>query len=231
MIRRAGRRGKDADGRFAEPAWTRSSPQWQQIDAHLPANHVARQINEMVDQLDLSCLFGSYQGHGSKAHRPDLLLKMVLYEIQRGKPSPAEWHRDLRENEVLKWLVLGIQPCRAAVYEFRDRLADYWDQWNAQALQMARQRGATLGQRGALDGSLMAALASRHKLVNQQTLRGRIEELDKVVVADEQGAATEPPCRRRTAVRRSTVLPARVKVPVPIIRDRAARSLVASTKV
>lgn len=191
MIRRAGRRGKDADGRFAESPWNQRSPPWKQIDARLPADHVARQISELVDQLDLSSLFGSYQGRGSKAHRPDLLLKMVLYEIQRGKPSPAEWHRDLQENEVVKWLVFGVQPCRAAVYEFRDRLADYWDQWNAQVLQMARQRGATIGKRAALDGSLMAALASRHKLVNQQTLHGRIEDLDKVVAADEQGAVTE----------------------------------------
>jgi transposase len=191
MIRRPGRRDKDADGRFAEPPWNQSSPPWQRIDARLPSHHVARQISEIVDQLDLGSLFGSYWGRGSKAHRPDLLLKMVLYEIQCGKPSPAEWHRDLRENEVVKWLVFGIQPCRAAVYEFRDRLADYWDQWNAQVLQMAQQRGVTIGERGALDGSLMAALASRHKLVNQKTLDGRIGELNRVVAADEQGAVSE----------------------------------------
>jgi len=132
MIRRSARRSKDADRRFAEPPWNESSPQWQQIDARLPADHLARRINEMVDQLDLSRLFRSYDGRGSKAHRPDLLLKMALYEIQCGKQSPAQWHRDLRENEAVKWLAFGIQPCRAAVYDFRDRLVPCWDDWNAQ---------------------------------------------------------------------------------------------------
>ncbi len=186
MIRRPARRGKDADGRFAEPPWNESSPQWQQIDARLPADHLAHRMNEVIDQLDLSSLFGSYDGRGSKAHRPDLLLKMVLYEIQCGKPSPAQWYRDLRENEVVKWLVFGIQPCRAAVYEFRDRLVPCWDDWNAQVLQMAQQWGLTIGERGALDGSLVAALASRHKLVNQKALHQRMQELREAIGADQQ---------------------------------------------
>ena len=86
----------------------------------------------------------------------------------------------------MKWLVFGIQPCRAAVYEFRDRLVPCWDDCNAQVLQMARQRGLTIGRRGALDGSSVAALASRHKLVNQKALHQRMQELREAIRADEQ---------------------------------------------
>src|SRR3954469_26027958 len=77
--------------RFAPPPWDRRSPEWLQIPASLPADHLARAIDEAVDQLDLSSLFVSYAGVGSKAHRPDLMLKIVLYEIQTGCRSPAQW--------------------------------------------------------------------------------------------------------------------------------------------
>ena len=187
MLRRRGRRGKDADDRFAAPPWDKGSPSWQEIDARLPADHLARKIHWIVQQLDLGTLFESYGGRGSQAHRPDLLLKLVLYETQCGKPSPAGWYRDARENDAVKWLLLGMRPCRASVYEFRDRMGDVWDELNAQVLELARHNGVTVGVRSALDGTLVAALASRHKLVNQETLAKRIQELDQAIEADQQG--------------------------------------------
>ena len=189
MIRRHTRRGKDADDRFAKPPWSNDSPAWQEIDAHLPADHLAREVDQAVGQLDLSVLFASYDWRGSRAHRPDLLLKMILYETQCGKPSPAEWHRDLRENDAVKWLVFGIQTSRATLYEFRDRLICFWDQWNQEVLHMAQELGLPVGVRGALDGSSVAALASRHKLVNQKTLRGRMAELNRAIETDQQDHA------------------------------------------
>ena len=74
--------------RFAAPPWNPQSPEWLAIEDSLPADHLARAIDEAVDQLDLTPLFASYLGVGSKAHRPDLMLKIVLYEIQTGHHSP-----------------------------------------------------------------------------------------------------------------------------------------------
>src|SRR5438105_4205634 len=80
--------------RFARPPWDRHSPEWLAIEDSLPADHLARVIDEAVDQLDLTPLFASYAGVGSQAHRPDLMLKIVLYEIQTGCQSPAQWAQD-----------------------------------------------------------------------------------------------------------------------------------------
>src|ERR1700724_1255490 len=70
-------------GRFAAPPWQRNSPDWQRIDGKLPADHRARQIDRGFDQLDLAGLFAAYAGTGSAAHRPDLILKGVLFEVPR----------------------------------------------------------------------------------------------------------------------------------------------------
>lgn len=43
----------------------------------------------------------------------------------------------------------------------------------------------------AVDGTLIAALASRHRLVNQKTLTERLQTLEQAVAADDQGRAIE----------------------------------------
>ena len=46
-------------------------------------------------------------------------------------------------------------------------------------------QGLTTASRGSLDGTLIAAHASRHRLVNLSRLRRQLEEWDRVVAADE----------------------------------------------
>jgi transposase len=123
--------------RFAAPRWTTGSEQWQALDERLPPDHLARRIARAVDMLDLRPLWDSYLGVGKKALRPDLLLKLVVYEMYSKRPSPAQWGKDARESEPVRWLLFGLEPSRARLYEFRDRLAPFWDDWNAQVLQRA----------------------------------------------------------------------------------------------
>ncbi len=146
MIAIRERHGKDADRRFAEPPWDEQTPRWQEIDQSLPADHLARQIDEVVGELDLAGLFATYSGRGSKALWPDLLLRLVLYEMQRGRLSPAEWFLDARENEPAQWLLFGMKPSRTALYEFLDRLQGFWDDWNEQVLHKAQELGAAGGR-------------------------------------------------------------------------------------
>jgi transposase len=193
MIAIRERHGKDADHRFAEPPWDEHTLRWQEIDRCLPADHLARQIDQVIEELDLAGLCATYVGRGNKALWPDLLLRLVLYEMQRGRQSPAEWFLDARESEPLQWLLFGMKPSRTALYEFSDRLERFWDDWNQQTLHGAQEQGVSLGDRVAVDGTLIAALASRHRMVNQKTLTDRLEALKQVVAANESGQVAEAP--------------------------------------
>jgi transposase len=173
---------------FAPAPWDESTPAWQEIDRRIPPQHLARQIDAAVDGLNLEELFASYQGRGTQPHPPALLLKMVLYEMRQGKPSPAEWFRDSRESDSLKWLGRGLQPSRTCLYDFRDRLGPLLDGLNAQILQSAIQQGHAPARRAAIDGTTVAAAASRHKLVKSRTLQNRIEQLDQAIDADQTDA-------------------------------------------
>lgn len=185
MLRRLARPGKSVATRFREPPWNRQSPDWQAIDAFLPDDHVAKRISKGVDEADLSELEESYQGQGERPYPPKLMLKAILYEIYQGRQSPAQWHRDAKENDVMKWLLLGCRPVRSRWYAIRERLAPWLDRLNAWILQQAVAAGVTSAKQASLDGTLIASGASRHQLANENKLQKRCEALQRAVADDE----------------------------------------------
>jgi hypothetical protein len=148
---------------FAEPPWHERAAPWRQIDAQLPQDHLAREIRQAMAQRDLTALYDSYPGRGKAPHRPDLMLAIMLFELRRGQRRPSQWFQDTQENWALWWLGCGIRPSRSGWYEFRDRTGPYLDRLNMHVLQQAIDAELTRVERGALDGSAVAANASRRR--------------------------------------------------------------------
>ena len=125
----------------------------------LAEDHLARKISRLVDEdLDLGFLAGAYAGRGSRPHRPDLLLKLALYEQQIGRQRPAQWYKDLQENTVVQWLARGSVVARSVFYEFRDRVQPFLREFNTQVVRTAidgteQQFGVIFEQE---DGSALA---------------------------------------------------------------------------
>jgi hypothetical protein len=111
------------------------------------------------------------------------------------RPSPAQWTKDVRESEPVRWLLFGLEPSRARLYDFRDRLAPFWDDWNAQVLQQAMTQKMTKASRASLDSSSVAANASRRRLLNQERLHQRQQVIDEHLRLAPRGepVAEEPP--------------------------------------
>jgi len=200
------RPGKRAKIRFADPPWNERSDEWQIRDRQVPADHPARAVVEAMKHLNLTPLFDLYFGTGSPPTRPDLMLAIVLIEIRLGRPQPCQWFCDTRENMVIQWAGFGIRPSRTCWYDFADRIAPLLEQWNAAVLQLARQRGVTQAERMSLDGTSVAANASRHRLLNETTVGQRLTELGSACRADATAQPPEnvPTCPNRgRAVKRS----------------------------
>jgi transposase len=193
--------GQGKGERFAAPPWTSESAEWQALDRRLPADHLARRVRRAVGILDLAPLLDSYLGVGKKALPPDLLLQAVLYEMQSKRPSPAQWARDVRESEPLRWLLFGLEPSRARLYDFRDRLAPFLAEWHAQVLHLALEEGITPAARVALDSSTVAAQASRRRLLKDERLQQRRQVIDEALRRAERGqpVPAEPAWLARTA--------------------------------
>lgn len=190
------------DRRFAATPWTKNSEEWQALDRRLAADHLVRRIDDAVEMLNLDPLLAGYLGVGKPALPPDRLLRLVLYEVQSHRPSPAQWARDVRESEPVRWLLLGLQPSRAQLYAFRDRIAPFLSEWISQTLRRAIDEQLTPATRAALDGSSVAAHAARRCLLNEEHLRKRREIVEERLQQLGAGkpAAKGPGWLARTAV-------------------------------
>src|SRR2546430_2172799 len=127
----------NAAPRFRTPPWTDGHAQRRQLEQRLPADHLARAIDRAVGRLDLAALRATYRGTGSPAHPPERLLRVVLYELRRGRHRPAAWHRDAREGEPVRWLLRGAVVARGCWYAFRDRVGPLLADLNRQEFALA----------------------------------------------------------------------------------------------
>jgi transposase len=169
---------------FREPTWDDDHPELRRIDLLLPADHPARWLNTVVARLDLAPLRCSYANRGSLAYLPQLLLSFVLFMYSKAILSPAQWATQVKYDDQAKWLLRGLQPSRSQLYTFRDRLEPYLDDWHAQIIAWALFEGLTSAERGSLDGTLIAALASRHRLLSCRRVDQRLLLLRLLVWCD-----------------------------------------------
>jgi transposase len=150
------------------------------------------------EELNLEALKRTYCGRGSLAHRPDLLLKLALYEHSQGKPQPVQWFKDLNDSKAVQWLVYGMRPSQTTLYEFRDRVQPLLRELNQQVIRIAIDEGHTDGSRGALDGTTVAANASRHRLLKLETVEKRLEQLEQEIAKAEGAQDATPPIETRS---------------------------------
>jgi len=172
---------------FLAPAWDDDHPAMGRIAASLPSDHHARWLVAVVARLDLAPLRRSYANRGSLAYPVELLLPFVLFMYSQGILSPAEWARRAQYDDQAKWLLRGLLPSRARLYAFRDRVEPFLDAWHAQLVAWAIAEGITAARRASLDGTFVAALASRHQLVTARRLDRRLLLLRLLVWLDAPG--------------------------------------------
>ena len=167
-------------------------PRWRQIDAKLPQNDHARIVERQVDRLDRASIDRLYRGVGKEPYDPVVLLKMVLYQYLKGRRSPATWEEEARLNEAMQWLGRGYTPARRTWYDYRDRIGGVVEDLHQQLVHQAIDQDHLDPTTVAQDGTSIAACASRHRMVNDETLRKRQQLLDEKLLDDAIDAQTPP---------------------------------------
>jgi transposase len=168
------RRKPSARDPFRGAPWQDDYPELCRIEADLPEDDHARWIARVVDHLDLGPLRRSYAGSGSLAHPVERLVPFVLWAYSEAILSPAQWAKLARFDDRAKWLLRGLVPSRSRLYSFRDRLGPFLDGWHGQLISWAIAEEITTASRGSLDGSFVAALASRHRLMGVRRVDRRL---------------------------------------------------------
>lgn len=200
-----------------------SDPGWQQIDEKLAADDDARRVERQVNKLDRQALDALYGGTGSMPFDPVVLLKMVLYQYHKGRRSPATWFEEAKLNDAMKWLGRGYTPARRTWYEFRDRVGDCIEQLHQQVVEQTIDQGLVNPEVGVQDGTSVAACASRHRMVNRETLDRRKKLLDDVIRGTHDPTEKIPLWVPPTTSGREN-LAARMQIASEVLNERIAQN-------
>lgn len=148
---------------------------------------------------------------------------MVLYQYLKGRRSPACWQEEARLNEAMQWLGRGYTPARRTWYDFRDRVGAVIEDLHTQLVQQAIEQEHLDPTTGALDGSSIAACASRHRMVNQETLAKRQQVLNDRIEGVVSDGAEIPKWVPPTHGGRQD-LAARMKAAAEVLAGRIAKN-------
>ncbi len=169
------------------------------VDEWLREDHLARFVVEIVDQLDLSVLEGSYTGSGSDAYHPRMMTALLFYSYASGTFSSRNIEEATYESLAFRYVAANQHPDHDTICTFRRRFLEPLGDLFTQILLMAAEMGLTELGDISLDGSKFNANASKRKAMSweraceleDQLSQEVAELLEEAEQADQQDGRDE----------------------------------------
>ena len=89
------------------------------LDELIPAQHLVRVVNRVVDELDLEPLLAKYKGGGTSSYHPRMMLKVIVYAYTQKIYSSRKMEKALWENIGFMWISGGNKPDFHTLNHFR----------------------------------------------------------------------------------------------------------------
>jgi transposase len=164
----------------------------------LPEDHLARFISEVVDEMDLSAIFSSYEkrdDRGQPPYHPKMMFKLLLYAYCTGEPSSRKIEEATYMNVAFRVLSADQHPDHASISTFRKRHLAVLGGLFLQGLRLCEKAGLVKLGHVAIDGTKVKANASKHKAMSYdrmcQTQSKLEEEIEKLLAKAETVDALE----------------------------------------
>lgn len=146
----------------------------------LPGGHLAFQISDLVDSMDLAAFYAPYEGDGrrNRPYEPAMMVKVLLYGYSVGVISSRKIAERLREDVAFRFLAASDRlPAHRTICEFRRRhLKDFADLF-VQVVRIAAEMGLTKLGTLAVDASKVRASASKRKAMTYERMQQEEERL------------------------------------------------------
>lgn len=179
------------------------------LDERLPADHAARTIWRVVEQLDLSAFYEGIVARGSDPGRaatdPRLLVGLWLYAAVDGVGNGRKLARLCGEHDAYKWLCGGVSMNYHTLNDFRVAHEKLLDELFTQVLTALTERQVVKVARISQDGKRVRASAGSSSFHREKTLRRRLQEV-RAYIEELKHQPDEAPgesARRRAAQKRA----------------------------
>jgi transposase len=161
----------------------------------LPAGHIVHLILDAVEQLPLSHFHVNHRGTGSEQYPPAMMLALLIYCYATGRFGSRTIEAATYSDVAVRFICANHHPDHASICDFRTANGPAFRAAFTQVLQLAHQLGLTQVGTVSVDGTKIAAHASKHAAVSYQRAGEMIAQLElevqELMTRAEQAEARE----------------------------------------
>jgi transposase len=165
------------------------------IDEWLPQRHLARFIGEIIDMMDIGAIQSEYEKElrGYPPYHPRMLLKVLIYGYSVGIRTSRKLAKACVEDVAFRYLTANQLPDHRTICDFRMRHTEAFHGLFLKSVLLCEEAGLTGLGHIALDGTKIAANASKHKAMSYARIKAEEERLAKEIaeIIDQAQAADE----------------------------------------
>ena len=146
----------------------------------LPEDDLSYFIMDVVNELDLSAIYQSYNSSkgGQPPFAPKMMTSLLLYAYCVGIPSSRKIEKATYYQIPFRIIAADQHPDHDTIAEFRKRHLKALSGLFVQALLLCRQVGLVKLGHVSLDGTKVKANASKHKAMSYGRMEKKAEELE-----------------------------------------------------
>jgi len=149
----------------------------------LPKGRLAYFLLDVVEQLDVSNIYSSYQGdgRGQPPYEPGMMTALLLYAYCTGVPSSRQIEKKTYEDVPFRVIAANRHPDHDSICAFRKRHLNALADLFLQTLRLCQEAGLVKLGHVALDGTKIKANASKHKAMSYGRMKKTKDELEKEI--------------------------------------------------
>lgn len=146
----------------------------------LPEDDLAYFIMDVVNELDLSAIYQSYDRSkgGQPPFEPKMMTALLLYAYCIGMPSSRKIEKATYHQVPFRVITADQHPDHDTIAEFRKRHLKALSKLFVQALQLCQRVGLVKLGHVSLDGTKLKANASKHKAMSYSRMEKKAQELE-----------------------------------------------------
>ena len=152
------------------------------LDDWLSKDHLARFIDNVVEDIDISSIMDYYEEEmkGGPPYDPRMMTKVRMYADATGMPSSRKIADGMYDDLGLRFLGAGNFPDFRTISDFRKIHHKSLAGLFLQVLEMCKQAGLVKMGTVAIDGTKVKANASKDKNYTLGTLKKKENDLEKI---------------------------------------------------
>jgi transposase len=148
------------------------------LEELIPADHVARVVNKVVDLLDIRELTSQEKIEGRPAYHPKMMLKVLIYAYSQKMPSSRVIARRCAEDVVFMWLSGMQKPDFRTISDFRKNNIKVLKKLFKQVVQICHRLGMVSLGLVAIDGTKVKAAASDYGAKTKDALKEALKAVE-----------------------------------------------------